>query len=201
MLRSGQFKLKRINDTRWSAGADAIIAVESNFLVIKESLNKISNDPNENPLAKLKASNWFKNFKDYETALLLILWNKLLQRINATNKTLQKQDCNLQIGVSNLKSLFEFILAVRNSTDNEFENMEIGASLLAGNTDYKSSKGRKKNRKLQFDENRNNNLIKWLEFFGRILARLIPLITGRKIENGAYNLLLEPFYYCYPLWY
>ncbi len=34
-----------------------------------------------------------------------------------------------------------------------------------------------------------------LEFFGKMLVRLIPPIAGRNIENNSYNLLLEPFYY------
>jgi hypothetical protein len=58
--------LKRIGDTRWSAIADAILAVRKNFFATNETLFTLSNDSNEKTLTKLEAEKLYDFFEDFE---------------------------------------------------------------------------------------------------------------------------------------
>ena len=144
--------IKRISDTRWAARADAVSALRSNYKRIKEALIQISTNDHEKPIGKLEARKLSENFHEYETALLTVLWDKLLQRINSTSKSLQEVQFNLLQGTTLLKSLSQFILDVRDN----FEDIEKDANLLTENLNYKVS--RIKKRKLQFGETSNNDI-------------------------------------------
>ena len=150
--------LKRICDTRWSSRAEAVLTVRMNFSSIKTVLGEICINPSEKPIAKIEAKKLHSSFEDLETALLLIFWNTLLQRINATNKSLQSKECNLQKGTYLLKSLSEFILSIR-TNDAYFHQMEKEAIELSGSTEYSTAKNRNRKRKILFDETSDNDTI------------------------------------------
>lgn len=59
---------------------------------------------------------------DYETAVMTVLWNKILQRINATSKSLQSIDCTVVKGASLLKSLEIFMNENIRHNFNEIES-------------------------------------------------------------------------------
>jgi len=138
--------LKRLTDTRWAAHADAVSALKSNYKNIKEALIEISLSNNEKPIGKLEAKKLSSNFNDFETALLTVLWDKLLQRINSTSKSLQGIQNNLLLGTNLLNSLAKFISEVRN----KFDEIEKEAKSLTENHNYNLT--RVKKRKLQFGE-------------------------------------------------
>ena len=82
----------------------------------------------------IEAKSLLKKMNDYETAVMTVLWNKILQRINGTSKSLQSIDCTIVNGVSLLKSLEIFInekighnfieieSEAKELTDNSFED-------------------------------------------------------------------------------
>jgi len=80
--------------------ADAVSALKSNYKNIKEALIEISLSNNEKPIGNLDAKKLSSNFNDFETALLTVLWDKLLQRINCTSKSLQGLQHNLLLGTN-----------------------------------------------------------------------------------------------------
>lgn len=125
--------IKRIADTRWASRADAVSALKTNYQIIKEVLIQISMSDNEKPMSKLEAKKLSEYFNEYETALLTVLWDKLLQRINSTSKSLQNMQYNLLLGTNLLRSLSEFIMDVRN----KFDEIENDANLLTENRNYK----------------------------------------------------------------
>ncbi|GBN46869.1 hypothetical protein AVEN_137499-1 [Araneus ventricosus] len=138
--------VKRISDTRWSARADAVAALNLNYKEIQKSFIEIGEHANEKPDYKLEAKSLARKFNEYETALLTVIWDKLLQRINSVSKYLQDTQANLLKGSSLLKYLTEFINEVRKN----FQDIEAEANLM---TDNKQYKGRRK-RKYHFDENK-----------------------------------------------
>ncbi|GBL90280.1 hypothetical protein AVEN_130380-1 [Araneus ventricosus] len=125
--------VKRISDTRWSARADAVAALNLNYKEIQKSLIEIGEHANEKPVYKLEAKSLARIFDEYETALLTVIWDKLLQRINSVSKYLQDTQANLLKGSSLLKSLTEFINEVRKN----FQDIEAEANLMTDNRQYK----------------------------------------------------------------
>ncbi|GBN09095.1 hypothetical protein AVEN_61178-1 [Araneus ventricosus] len=101
--------VKRISDAR----ADAVAALNLNYKEIQKSLIEIGEHANEKPVYKLEAKSLARKFDECETALLTVIWDKLLQRINSVSKYLQDTQANLLKGSSLLKSLIEFINEVR----------------------------------------------------------------------------------------
>ena len=150
--------LKRICDTRWSSRAEAVLTVRMNFSLIRTVLGEICINPSEKPITKIQAKKLHSSFEDLETALLLIFWNTLLQRINAANKSLQNKECNIQKGTYLLKSLSAFILNIR-TDDAYFYQMEKEAIELSGSIEYSTEKNRIRKRKIQFDETSDNDII------------------------------------------
>jgi hypothetical protein len=151
-LSEHSVSVKRISDTRWSARADAVLAVKQGYNSIKEALNEICDSKEEKKATVLEANSLRKKMNKYEIVLMTVIWNKILQRINATHKSLQSKDCDLMKGSILLKSLEAFI----NNFRQDFEKVEKEATDLSGvsfNVEEDESRRRKK-RKIFFDENK-----------------------------------------------
>jgi hypothetical protein len=181
--------LKRIDSTRWASRADAVSALKLNYQNIKEVLIKISMSEIEKPMGKLEAKKLATYFDDYETALLTTLWDKLLQRINYTNKSLQNMQHNLLLGTSLIKSLSDFFQYIRN----DFDEIEKDAQLLTENHEYKDT--RRKKRKLAFGEKSDEiNLGKKENFVINIHNYICDsLISEVLTRSSMNNSLLKDF--------
>ncbi|KAB0805389.1 hypothetical protein PPYR_02359 [Photinus pyralis] len=148
MKDSNSKRLKRVIDTRWSARADAVSALKLNYAEIKNVLHDLSTDEREKPVGKLEAKKLKESFDLYETALMTVLWDKLLQRINSVSLSLQTTQSNLLLAVKLLNSLSDYIAVGRTN----FDEIENSANILTNSRNYKEV--RQKKRKLQFDESR-----------------------------------------------
>lgn len=159
LSRPNSKHLKRVSDTRWSARADAVLALREDYQNIKEALKEFCESSNQQPASRVEAKGLLKKMDEYETVLLTVLWNKLLSRINSTSKSLQEIKCNLLTGSNLLKSLTEFVNNVRNN----FESIENEATELLNVMEddcrtFKDERSRDKKRKLQFDDSRSNEI-------------------------------------------
>lgn len=77
----------------------------------------------------------------FETMFLTIIWSKLLERINATSKTLESPTLNLISGVQLLESIVTFIDEFRE----KFDELEHKTKLMTGNdAQYKDETKRTK---------------------------------------------------------
>jgi hypothetical protein len=74
--------VKKINDIRWSARADAILALKECYDELKNDVLDIAAE-NEKPLAKAGAKSSAKKFEKCENAVPTVFWNLLLQRLLA----------------------------------------------------------------------------------------------------------------------
>lgn len=182
--------IKRLCDTRWSARSDAVSALKLNYKYIKDALSELSRSEYEKPIGKIEAKKLSQNFDNYEIALLTVLWDKLLQRINSTNQSLQGIKCNILNGITLLTSLSEFVMDVRN----KFEDIENDANLLTNNRHYKES--RYKKRKLQADETIvNETIFTGKHFFIVNVHNVIcdVLIVELSSRSAIYNDVLGDF--------
>jgi hypothetical protein len=61
--------LKRVSDTRWSARADAVLAIKLEFAHIKEALNEICNAEEEKQVTIVEATSLLKKMDKYDSDL------------------------------------------------------------------------------------------------------------------------------------
>ncbi|EFN63408.1 Zinc finger MYM-type protein 1, partial [Camponotus floridanus] len=106
--------VKNLSDTRWSARADAVFALNNGYEPIKTALESLITAENESEETKTRATGFKKNMEKLETVFLTIFWNDVLIRLNKTNKMLQKTTLTLSVAVKMLKSLTLYISEKRN---------------------------------------------------------------------------------------
>ena len=154
--------MKRVSDTRWSARADSVLALKKSYIEIKAALSDASKNATQKPVAKAEAKALVKQMERYEIALMTVLWNMLLQRIDATSKSLQDQKLCLSKAAELLNSLTLFFKNVREN----FAKIETEAKFLLGiendhNIAYedKQTQRRQTKRTLFFDETADNDVI------------------------------------------
>lgn len=90
-----------------------------------------------------------------ETSFMLVLWNKLLQRINLTSVSLQKSDLDLNTACSLVQSLADFIMDMR--SDTEFLSLEKLAKELNESETYYSETHRAPKRSRKYDYSKNQD--------------------------------------------
>lgn len=104
---------KRISTTRWSCRTDATKALVQGYPQIKSTLLSFSEDFNELPKTRHESNGLYKKMCQLETGIYCIFWHEILDRFNATNKTLQAPTLDLNNVVACIKSLKTFIDAQR----------------------------------------------------------------------------------------
>lgn len=98
----------------------------------------------------------FKKLDYFETAVLTITCDKILERVNAINKTLEMVELNMIFGVQFMTLLVNFIESVRSS----FDNIKLQAKNLITKSEqcrYKDESKRIKKRKVFIDERNDND--------------------------------------------
>lgn len=144
---SDTLSVKSLSGTRWSAEADATKALRKGYLLICQSLNNISSNNEENAATRHEAGSLHSKLSKFETALLTVIWDTILQRINKTSKTLQSSSIDISTVVPLYESLIQFINSVRENL-NEYEEE---AKLLVNGETY--SIKRKKQISKRLDSN------------------------------------------------
>ena len=84
-----------------------------------------------------------------ETALMAKIWNTILVRFNKTSKDFQGIDVDLKKVVDLIDSFEKFLKSLRE----RYEELELEAKNLCGNTQYKSTKERPRKRNKRYDTN------------------------------------------------
>lgn len=192
ILPNDGITLKKICDTRWSARADAILALRKGYKEIQQALNTICQSEEEKPTARTEAKGLIKYFEKYETALLTILWYKLLTRLNCISKALQDPKINLLNGGNLLNSLKQFVTDIRDN----FTEIEDEAKTLTNECLFNDEKSRVKTRKLQTDESSSNEVN--LKGSQKFITQTVYVICDRLISEldrrgQIYREILENF--------
>lgn len=189
-LKPKQVVVKRLSDTRWSARADAVLALKKGYAEIQNALLEIHASEHENPTVKAEALGLAKKLASYETAVVTILWNRLLERLNKTSKCLQKEDGNMKMAVQLLESLKNYVLDVRE----DFSAMESEAqsllTLLTEKFQCKEDEIKRLKRRKKFDDetpsSTDNEVILQgrdkvrVEIFNEVCDRIVSELKNRQ---------------------
>lgn len=111
----GNLSLKSRCATRWFADASAVRSLRKNYSSLLKVLDCLSKAEEENVSTKSEASGLHKKMKKFETALNIIVWDTLLQRLYLTSIELQKVSTNLSQIVPLYHSLIDFTQYVRDN--------------------------------------------------------------------------------------
>lgn len=147
-LPEGGLVVKSLSATRWCARADAVKALIVHYKEIQNALIDISSDDTQTEDTRCEAEGLESKMCKLELALMTVVWNKILERFNATSKTLQKVNIDLLTCVQLYESLHSFISAFRE----QFDVVEEAAKSFAIEDTYAETKTRVRKRKRFIDE-------------------------------------------------
>lgn len=199
-LKPNSTVVKAINATRWSARAEAVMSQKNNDKEIKLALAELAFDTDQREGTRNEAKSILSKLNEYENVLLLNLWNKLLQRIQSTSKSLQNSSLCLNTCVTLLHSLKSFVLEVRNS----FTEIERESSLMMEEKDivYKQNIRRKVKKKIFHDEIRSNETClngrqKFITSTYNVICDKLCAEIDKRIEsyiqiNEMFGLFIDP---------
>ena len=112
--------LKRVNDTRWCARADASKAVSEGYSSFQKASQVIDEDMKQKLQVIHEAKCLLNDLSKKEILITAGFWAVILSRINGVNKYLQTKSIELQTSVNLLKSLLDFLNSQREMID-EYE--------------------------------------------------------------------------------
>lgn len=146
---SGMSTLKSLATTRWSANADAVKVLRNNYKNILSILIDISEDINETADTRNEARTLLSKMETFEFAVMTVVWDTILQRMNSVNKSIQSVNCEMAAIVPLYESLECFIKYVQEN----FENYENEAESLVGKKIYATKRKRKTPKSKMLDDN------------------------------------------------
>ena len=82
--------VKSLSNIGWSAKSNATTAFKENFVEMRPLLQDFTLNDNETNKTKSDLSYLKKSMDAVETAILCVLWHKILQRFHSTSKSLQR---------------------------------------------------------------------------------------------------------------
>lgn len=127
--------MKSLSETRWSARADALNALQSGYNNVYEALTSIGYNNDQPGETRNEARSLLKKMDKLETVLLTEIWNDLLGVINKTNTSLQNDTMTMDVATKLFASLAEYIRSARNN----FNQYESAAKEIHANADYKDT--------------------------------------------------------------
>lgn len=142
-------RVKRLSDTRWSARADSTNSLKNGYKEIAKLLFSMAVDETLSQKTRLEARSLASKLDQWDNALITVMWDSLLQRINMTSKKLQDPAITLNTASALCKSLSKFVESIRNSG---VEALEEKAATLTNDRQYSIETRRIRQPKRFFDE-------------------------------------------------
>lgn len=110
--------LKSLSETRWEYRVNSVKAIHFQISEVIEALEEVSETTND-PKTKYEAHSLVVNeLESYEFILSLVIWCKILVKVNIVSKHLQNENMDLEIGTKLLDGLMTFL---ENYKENGFE--------------------------------------------------------------------------------
>ena len=104
---------KALSDTRWSARYDAVRAINKGYRENILALEELASDNAQPHESRIEAEGFLTKLKRLETAILLELWDSILDRFQKTNLSLQKSGLSLNKAMHLLEALETFVRSLR----------------------------------------------------------------------------------------
>lgn len=112
------------------------------------SLSQLSTDESQTGVVKHEARALCEKMDEFETSFFAVIWHHILERMNASNKYVQNPAIDLGSVVKELEGLIKYLNSIRN----DFEIYEKEAKNILQDQTKTYKEGRKKRRKIQFDD-------------------------------------------------
>ncbi|XP_048512595.1 zinc finger MYM-type protein 1-like [Athalia rosae] len=109
--------IKYLSETRWSARADAVSALHRGYKQILIALISIARDTDQAGETRNEALSLARKMEKLETIVLTEIWSNILERINKTSVSLQKDTLTMDVATKLFASLADFIGNIRNNFD------------------------------------------------------------------------------------
>ena len=183
---------KRLNDARWSARADALQSLNSNYHVYLDVLQQIAKDPLQKKPSQDEANSIIKALMKLETGFLVAFWSCVLKRTNMTSKLLQSEKADLESSVSLLKSLSAFIGMLRDRS--KFDEFVEAGKEISGSPGF-SEKRTKYSLRIADDVGVQGVIVSTSEEFriSTFLATIDSLLLDLDKRIKAYSMVDELF--------
>ncbi|XP_044591536.1 zinc finger MYM-type protein 1-like [Cotesia glomerata] len=112
LVQRTNLRIKSLPQTHWSARYDAC-ALEKEWSAIIDALEFIAESEDEKPTTRSEATGLQRKLQHLETAILVIVWNVILDRFNAASKKIQESQADLSSVVQIYSSLALFLQDMR----------------------------------------------------------------------------------------
>lgn len=111
--------LKRSSGTRWSSKFDAVDALNSNIIKVKDVLLQLINDESFQlkPETIALAVGQLRDVCKFENILMLKIWHNILGKFNTVSRKLQSSDLNLAVA----SQLYRSLITYYNNSSEKFD--------------------------------------------------------------------------------
>lgn len=185
--------LKRINLTRWSAREDACRSLRDSWHEVLKTLESIKDDCTEKPVTRNEATGILLNLEKLETAVMVVVWNVFLERINKVNVQIQASTVDLITVADLYESLCKFFVAEREN----FKYFEETAMELSVSKQYTKDMGKRQPiRKKIYDETPDEEMRMTASDTFRVNTFLVlidRLVSELEKRQEVYNRFNEKF--------
>jgi len=145
-MQNKVFVVKRLSETMWSASSSASKALALNYFEVVQTLRDIA----LSEVYQIDSGQWqnmrqcdvlVNKLESLDTALMCIIWNDVLQKINLVSKALQEAGIKICTVVKLYNSLLTNFREIRDQFD-DYE--EKAKRLVPEGSDYAQSGARKR---------------------------------------------------------
>ncbi|XP_041432322.1 zinc finger MYM-type protein 1-like [Xenopus laevis] len=189
----GNLSVKGLSGTRWAARSDATKALRIGFQYVKNALRELESSDHQ-VRVQHEAKSLLGKLNHFETAILLVVWGNILERLNATSKTLQNTKICLSEVVILYNSLIAYVQIIRDS----FDTYELEAKKLTRDHTYAGEGKRLKKRKTFADESPFDDVNQHMSARNKFITETFYVLTDSLIaelkrRNQCYECLNNRF--------
>lgn len=185
--------VKSLSSTRWSAKALAVSILSSEFRGILNALEEMKKSTEVNSQTLAEATNMRKSMPNFKFLVGIKIWEKLLVRIDLSNKYLQNENISVEQAAKNLQGLLEWLQSSREVMFDEcWESavataQELGIDESTGFPQQRKNRGRKPKRyrtegepdRCVANQTLSNKARFKLQFYDKLMENLLSAFETR----------------------
>lgn len=139
---SVHYTVKHLSATRWSSRYQSVKSLKHGYSEIKRALDILANDTSTKKIAQVDALQLATSMESIEFVMHLLIWYEILERFDATSKSLQNANATVDVAADLYNSLELFVKSSVRNKFNEFEE----ARKIVPNSTFRIADSRKRRR-------------------------------------------------------